>query len=94
MSLAHRAVGLANARLALSNKRIFFLMYVRYALDFQSPMFLISGPVRPAAARVEAPPIRKECDETRLGSSPLIAASLRNCCAKYGGFNVQFSEGI
>ena len=61
------AEGLARALRAFSNRVMFFRTYVRYALDFKSPVPWISWSFKPAAAGVDAPPMRRECGDTLSG---------------------------
>ena len=79
---------------ALSNRSMFFRKYRANAVDFQSPMFRTSLSVRPAAAKVVAPPIRNEWEEILAGSMPKCAPIRFRYCAKYGGLRVHCSAGI
>ena len=60
----------ARAARAFSNGWLLSRMYVRKVDERHGPMRIISLSVRPAAASVDAPPIRNECVDMRVASMP------------------------
>ena len=60
----------ARAACAFSNSWLLSRTYVRKFDERHAPMRIISLSVRPAAASVDAPPIRNECVDMRVASMP------------------------
>ena len=57
-------------------------------------MRIISMSVSPAAASVDAPPIRREWVDMRLESMPKWAAMFLSWSDSCGAFKIQFSDGM